>query len=89
MRESTRERVLEAIQELDYSPNPIARRLSLGKTLTIGALVPTFTRPSFVERLRGVVTTLDESEYDLIIYNVETPEQPRQLLQSTFLWRSC
>ena len=72
---STRGRVQAAIAELDFRPNQTARRLSLGKTLTIAAIVPFFTRPAFVERLRGVENTLMESEYDLILYNVETPER--------------
>ncbi|MFQ5594573.1 MAG: LacI family DNA-binding transcriptional regulator, partial [Anaerolineae bacterium] len=58
-----------------YRPSPIARRLSLRKTLTIGVIVPFFTRPSFVERLRGVEAAVAESEYDLIVFNVETPEK--------------
>jgi DNA-binding LacI/PurR family transcriptional regulator len=71
--EATRQRVLTTIAELNFVPNPTARRLSLGKTLTIAAIVPWFTRPAEVERLRGVESTLAESEYDLVLYNVETP----------------
>jgi LacI family transcriptional regulator len=70
--DATRQKVLAVIEELDYSPNPIARRLSLGKTLAIAAIVPFFTRPAFVERLRGVEHVLADSEYDLILFNVET-----------------
>lgn len=73
--EATRQRVTAAIAELNFVPNSTARRLSLGKTLTIAAIVPFFTRPAEVERLRGVKNTLIESEYDLVIYNVETPER--------------
>ncbi|HIQ04573.1 MAG TPA: LacI family transcriptional regulator [Anaerolineae bacterium] len=73
VRSETRQRVLAAMQELDYQPNPIARRMGLRKTLTIGVIAPFFTRPSFVERLRGVEAAVAESEYDLIVYNVETP----------------
>lgn len=75
VRQETRQRVLAAMEELDYRPSPIAQRLSLRKTLTIGVIVPFFTRPSFVERLRGVEAAVAESEYDLIVYNVETPER--------------
>jgi LacI family transcriptional regulator len=71
--EATRERVQAVITELNFVPNPTARRLSLGKTLTIAVIVPWFTRPAEVERLRGVESTLAESEYDLVLYNVETP----------------
>jgi len=70
--DTTRQKVLTAIEELDYTPNPFARRLSLRKTLTIGTIVPFFTRPAFVERLRGVEYALADSQYDLILFNVET-----------------
>jgi LacI family transcriptional regulator len=68
----TRDKVLSAIAELDYSPNVIARRLSLGKTLTIAVIAPFFTRPAVVERLRGVESVLSQTEYDLVVYNVES-----------------
>jgi DNA-binding LacI/PurR family transcriptional regulator len=60
---------------LNYVPSTTARRLSLGKTLTIAVIVPFFTRPSAIERLRGIESTLAESEYDLNIYNVETVQR--------------
>ncbi len=73
--EATRARVLQTIHELDYSPNPIARRLAWGHTQTIAVIVPYFTRPSFVERLRGIQAALAESPYDLVVFSVETVEQ--------------
>jgi LacI family transcriptional regulator len=73
--QATRQRVLAVIEELDFEPNPIARRLSLGKTLNIAVIVPFFTRPLFVERLRGIEYALAQSEYDLVLYNVETTER--------------
>ena len=66
--EATRQRVNRVITDLNYVPNPTARRLSLQKTLTIAAIVPFFTRPSFTERLRGIENSLAVSEYDLTIY---------------------
>jgi DNA-binding LacI/PurR family transcriptional regulator len=70
--DATRQKVLAAIESLNYAPNPIARRLSLRKTLAIAVVVPFFTRPAFTERLRGVEYALADSEYDLILFNVET-----------------
>jgi DNA-binding LacI/PurR family transcriptional regulator len=72
---ATRERVMTAIAALNFVPNPAARRLSLGKALTVAVIVPWFTRPAEVERLRGVENILTESEYDLVLYNVETPQK--------------
>ena len=73
--EATRQKVLDAIEELDYHPSPIAQRLSLRRTFTVGVITPFFTRPAFVGRLRGVEAALTESEYDLILYNVETTDK--------------
>lgn len=71
--EATRSKVLAAINELDYSPNLTARRLSLGKTMTIGVILPFFTNPSYVERMRGIESILWETQYDLVLFNADTP----------------
>jgi LacI family transcriptional regulator len=73
--EETRQKVMGVISDLDYTPNPIAQRLSLGRTLTVGVVLPFLTLPSFVERLRGVQNALSDSGYDLILYSVEIPEK--------------
>jgi DNA-binding LacI/PurR family transcriptional regulator len=73
--QDTRRRVMTAIDELNFQPSPIARRLSLGKTLNVAVIVPFFTRPVFVERLRGIEHALAQSEYDLVLYNVESVER--------------
>ncbi|MBA2280022.1 MAG: LacI family DNA-binding transcriptional regulator [Acidimicrobiia bacterium] len=70
---STRARVLAAIEELEYRPNPLARGLSLGRCQTLGVVVPFFTHASAVERLRGIVAALRDSRYDLVLFNVESP----------------
>ena len=68
----TRDRILAVMDELGFSPSPAARRLSLGRTLTIGVVVSFLTRPQAAERLRGVDVVLADSEFDLVIYNVES-----------------
>jgi DNA-binding LacI/PurR family transcriptional regulator len=72
---NTRHKVLAAIDELEFSPNLAARRLSRGKTMVIGALVPYFTNPSVVRRLQGVVSVVANSQYDLILFDVESVER--------------
>jgi DNA-binding LacI/PurR family transcriptional regulator len=70
---STRTRVLAAIELLDYHPNPMARGLSRGRCQTIGVIVPFFTHASAIERLRGVMAALDDSQYDVVLFNVQSP----------------
>ncbi|MFO7679530.1 MAG: LacI family DNA-binding transcriptional regulator [Chloroflexota bacterium] len=72
---NTRKKVQFAIEELQYTPNPAARRLSRGKTMVIGAIVPYFTNPSVVRRLQGVVATITESDYDLILFDIESEDR--------------
>lgn len=71
----TRDRILNVMEELGFTPSPAARRLSLGRTLTIGVIVSFLTRPQAAERLRGVDAVLTDSEFDLVIYNVESVQK--------------
>lgn len=71
----TRDRILSVMEELGFTPSPAARRLSLGRTLTIGVVVSFLTRPQAAERLRGVDVVLTDSEFDLVIYNVESVQK--------------
>ena len=79
--DKTRGRVLTAIEELNYTPNPIARQLASGRTLTIGIILPYLTLPSYIERLRGVQFVLASSEYDLVIFTEENPAQKNAYFQ--------
>ncbi len=66
-------RVLASIEQLGFRPSPTAQRLSTGRTMAIGVIAPFLTRPSCVERLRGIEARLADSDYDMIVYNVESP----------------
>lgn len=75
VRQSTKEKVEEAIRVLEYTPNQQARRLVTGKSLTVGVIAPFFTSQSVVERLRGIESVIAASDYDLIIYNIDNIER--------------
>ena len=56
--ETTRQRVLEAIEKLDYHPNVIAASLKRNRSNMIGFVVPygsdfVFQDPNMMEQLRG------------------------------------
>lgn len=72
---ATREKVMAAIEVLDYVPSQTARRLSLRRTQTIAVIIPFLTRPSAVERLSGIEQTLAVSGYDPIVFNIQTAER--------------
>jgi LacI family transcriptional regulator len=70
-----RERVLAAMDDLDYRPRASARALVTGTTGTLGLVIPFFTHPSAVERMRGVLAALDATPYELVVCNVATADQ--------------
>lgn len=78
---TTRQRVLEVIAELRYTPSQIARSFALGKTHVASVIAPFFTRPSVVERLRGIEATLASSNYNLVVFNVEQVERRNACLR--------
>ncbi len=73
--DATRETVVKAIAELNYTPNPTARRLSLGRTFTLGVITPFFTRYSYTERLRAIEHLASRAGYDIIVFNVDSVER--------------
>lgn len=81
VRPATRERVLEAIRALNYRPSSVARSLSLQRTMVVAALLPWFTNPSAVQRVRGIVEGLSSSEYDLMVFDIESEDRQRRAFE--------
>src|SRR5262249_45993687 len=81
VRAVTRTKVLDAIEALNYRPSPLARKRSLRRTHVIGVVVPFFTSPSAVERVRGVATALARSPYDLMLFDIESEERREHAFQ--------
>ncbi len=77
---TTRERVLQAILELDFRPNQAARQLVTTRTYTIGVVLPYLTRPFFVTVLHGIEATAAANGYHLQIFNVESEAKRRYYL---------
>jgi LacI family transcriptional regulator len=67
--EETRQRVLLAIQELQYRPSAAARSLTTGRTGTVGIVVSDTSNPFFGELLLGVEEVLRPQNVALIICN--------------------
>jgi len=82
VKENTRQKVLSAIAELDFMPNSSGRRLSMGKTHTIGVVIPYFTIASQIERLRGAMSVIVDSDYDISLFTVENVPQRDKVLQT-------
>lgn len=65
--EELRTRVYQAIRELNYQPNAIARSLRCKKTQNIGMIIPDIAYPFLAEVARGVEDTGFKLGYNVIL----------------------
>lgn len=77
--EQTRRRVLEAVQDLGYSPNFGARALAARRTNTVGAIIPTMENAIFSRGIQAFQEELREHGLTLLIasssYRAEVEEE--------------
>ena len=79
--ERMRAKVLAAIEDLDYRPNPVARTLRTGRTGTLALVVPEIDVPYFSELARDVIAAAAEVGYRVMIDQTgHDHERERQLL---------
>ena len=69
VRPEARLKVEEAMQELDYTPNAIARSLKANSTKTIGIMIPDISSPVVGKVLRGIEKISRDSGYSILLYN--------------------
>ena len=69
--ESTRERVLEAVRALNYSPSVLARALVTKRTQIVGVIVGDVEDPYFAEIVRGVEDVARRAGYLVIVCNAD------------------
>jgi LacI family transcriptional regulator len=81
---ATRQRVRAAMEDLDFQPNRAARALSRQRSGAIAVIVPFVTQPSSVERLRGVLSVIDDSPFEVVLYGVDFNERRHQRLSRIF-----
>jgi len=69
VKQSTKEKVIEVIDELEYDPNPVAKALRLEKVDSIGLIIPNITNTSMAEIIRGAHEELDDQGYNTVLFN--------------------
>ncbi|WP_220217755.1 MULTISPECIES: ribose operon transcriptional repressor RbsR [unclassified Gilliamella] len=72
---AVREKVEQAIAQLNYTPCAIARSLKSNKTYTIGMLVTSSNNPFYSEVVQGVERSCYELGYNLILCHTEGDHQ--------------
>lgn len=71
VKEDTRLKVLKAIDELDYTPNAIARTLSKNESELIGVVIPDINNPFFGEVIKGVTNVTEKNNLNIILANTQ------------------
>lgn len=81
----TKEKVLQAIDDLQYRPSNIARHLRYGRTYAIGFVLNDITNPFFSHAVKGAEQFLrsqDNNNYELILFNTNSkPEREIKALE--------
>jgi DNA-binding LacI/PurR family transcriptional regulator len=69
MREETRIRVDQAIQELNFRPSSVARSMTSKRTHTAAMLISDVANPFYAEVIHGVESQAFENGYDIFLCN--------------------
>lgn len=81
VRDELRERVLQAIERLDYRPNMAARRLRSQTSNVIGLVMADIQNPFFTEIARAVQDMAYEHQFGLFLCNTdEDPEKEQEYI---------
>lgn len=71
VKNSTRTRVMKAVEELKYHPNLHARSLAGGKSRSIGVIVSNIENPFFLDIYKAVETGAQAEGYEVIMANTD------------------
>ena len=71
VRDTTREKVFQAAQQLAFRPNKVAQQLRLQATQMIGVMVPSLDNPVFAEQLQAMEVAARACGYSLIVTTSE------------------
>lgn len=75
VKEEKRQRVLDAIKELNYVPNPAARSLGKDQVYKVAVILPNIINSSLADIVRGVFETCYPMGVDILLFNSnENPE---------------
>jgi len=85
----TAQRVQDVINKLGYVPSARAVGLALGRTNTVGMLVPSLGWPWMSEIVQGVADTLEAQKYGLLLYTCTRGQESLDQFASSVAANSC
>lgn len=82
---STRKKVSEVIERLDYRPNAVARGLASKKTTTVGVIIPNVTNLFFSSLAKGIDDIAAMYKYNIILANSDDNREKEVQVFNTLL----
>ncbi len=80
--DTTKKRVNELVQKLNYIPNPYASSLGSRNSKTIGVVIPEVVDSFFAKAINGIESIAQENGYHVLIYLThESIEKEKQILK--------
>lgn len=79
---ATRQRVMRAVEDLNFEPNPSARRLAYKKTETIALVFPDISGPFYSTVIRGVEQESGRHNHNVLIYGTHGKEGSGRYLRT-------
>ncbi len=79
-----RQRVIQAMRELSYHPNAVARSLKTNQSKTVAMVIPDITNPFFPAVVRGAEDVLRHEGYTLILGNSDGDGRTEEIYYNTF-----
>lgn len=81
--EKTKDKVNDAIRELNFRPQVSARKLASREPQMLAIAVPSFTTPYYNEVLKGVKDEIQDMDLDIVIYNTGS-KNPKEGIENFF-----
>lgn len=82
VKQETKLRVLDAIDQLNYIPNISARKLREAKRNEIGIVFPHMDDPYYSEILKGIIYDAEEQDYSIsVAFSYNHPEKEKKIIQ--------
>lgn len=84
---TTRKRVLEVIEQLNYRPNAVARGLANKRTTTVGVIIPDISNAFFSSLALGIDDIATMYKYNILLANSDGEEKKEINVLGTLLAR--
>ena len=85
----TRERIMAAAAQLQYTPDPLARRMRGDRSRLLGVFVNNYGPVVLHEIIRALSTHARAQGYDLLLFNAERFDSPDRMATCDLLGKLC